>query len=125
MDERLPEEIEWYLSRFITLIQACQDERFRASWYSTRVVTAEKGRVYWKIWIDDLDPGSMQRRIFGFVRIKDGAIFMAADFRKPATKGKNAIRGYIWEEHPENHFTWTGIVYDQFFRFCENRWDNP
>ena len=85
-------------------------------------VRAEKGRVYWKIFVDthelatgfDLDytKDIIRSNIFGFVRRKDGAILRAANMKAPEVRTKNPVRGYIWEEDAGSTFTWTGINYD-------------
>ena len=112
--ERPQEEIDWHFERFIGLIQKLQDDESRLSiqadgWPHVRV---EKGRVYWKIFVDTYDEWSGQRsQIFGFVRRKDGAIFRAATLKAPETRTKSAIRGYVYDENPEEYFTRYGIIY--------------
>ena len=117
MEERPQEEIEWHFERFIELIQKCQDEHCenrRWKYPLKRSVRVEKGRVYWAIWTDeeftDDEPQTVSR-IFGFVRRKDGAIFRAATYKKPETRTKNPIRGYIWEDGAEDTFQWHGVNY--------------
>ena len=111
---RPQEEIDWHFERFIGLIQKLQDDESRLSiqadgWPHVR---AEKGRVYWKIFVDTYDEWSGQRsQIFGFVRRKDGAIFRAATYKAPETRTKSAIRGYVYDENLEEYFTKYGIVY--------------
>ena len=111
---RPQEEIDWHFERFIGLIQKMQDEESQLSiqaegWPYVRV---EKGRVYWKIFVDTQDEWSGRRsRIFGFVRRKDGAIFRAATYKAPETRTKSAIRGYVYDENLEEYFTKYGIVY--------------
>ena len=116
MEVRTQEEIEWYMERFTTLIQECQDndcdDRAHAPWRHVRV---EKGRKYWKILIDETDRDDHRftsMRVFGFVRRKDGAILRAASFKAPETRTKNPVRGYVWEETAGSTFTWTGVSYD-------------
>lgn len=75
-------------------------------------VRVEKGRVYWKIFVDTYDARSGQTsNIFGFVRQKDGAIFRAATYKAPETRTKTAIRGYVYDENPEEYFGKYGIIY--------------
>ena len=111
---RPQEEIDWHFERFIGLIQKMQDDESQLSiqaegWPYVRV---EKGRVYWKIFVDTQDEWSGRRsRIFGFVRRKDGAIFRAATYKAPETRTKSAIRGYVYDENLEEYFTKYGIVY--------------
>ena len=97
VEERTPEELEWYMERFTTLIQKCQDEhQLSLKFPKETTVRVEKGRVYWKIFVDTYDEWSGQRsQIFGFVRRKDGAIFRAATNKAPETRTKSAIRGYV------------------------------
>ena len=112
--DRPQEEIDWHFERFIGLIQKMQDEESQLSiqaegWPYVRV---EKGRVYWKIFVDTQDEWSGRRsRIFGFVRRKDGAIFRAATYKAPETRTKSAIRGYVYDDHPEEYFGKYGIIY--------------
>ena len=110
---RPQEEIDWHFNRFIGLIQKMQDDEDRLSVRDERKqVRIEKGRVYWKIFVDTYDEWSGQRsQIFGFVRRKDGAIFRAATYKAPETRTKSAIRGYVYDENPEEYFTRYGIIY--------------
>jgi len=120
--ERLPEEIEWYFERFIETIKRTQEVRTELSPMNYRyTVRVEKGRVYWRILIDqyDLIPWSdedlaedpYRTLIFGFVRRKDGAILRAATFKAPETRTKTAVRGYVYDENVEDYFTDHGITY--------------
>ena len=110
---RPQEEIDWHFQRFIGLIQKDQDEQNDWAVTDERLtVRCEKGRVYWKIWIDRYDRwSSHSSRIFGFVRRKDGAIFRPATYKAPETRTKSAVRGYVYDDHPQNYFTQFGIVY--------------
>jgi hypothetical protein len=120
--ERLPEEIEWHFDRFLDLIQDRQDRRSDLSPLKIRYKSrAQKGRVYWKIFIDeeelatgfdiDYPVAITASKIFGFVRRKDGAIFRAATYKAPETRTKTAIRGYIFDDNPREYFSDYGIVY--------------
>jgi len=112
--DRPQEEIDWHFERFIGLIQKMQDDASQLSiqaegWPHVRV---EKGRVYWKIFVDKFDEWSGRTsKIFGFVRRKDGAIFRAATLKAPETRTKTAIRGYVYDDHPEEYFGKYGIIY--------------
>ena len=114
--ERTPEELEWYMEHFASLIQICIDEHSSRLQYPYDVeIIVKKGRKYWKIMVDEAWPRDNRRnrtRIFGFVRREDGAIFRAANLKAPETRTKNPIRGYIWEETAGSTFSWTGINYD-------------
>ena len=116
MEERTQEELEWYMGRFTTLIQECQDNDCDDRAFAPiREVRVEKGRKYWKIMIDEIERDDRRLtsvRVFGFVRRQDGAIFRAASFKAPETRTKNPIRGYVWEETAGSTFTWTGVSYD-------------
>ena len=110
---RPQEEIDWHFERFIGLIQKMQDDLDQLSVRDERKqVRVQKGRVYWKIFVDTHDEWSGPRsQIFGFVRRKDGAIFRAATYKAPETRTKTAIRGYVYDEYPEEYFTQYGIIY--------------
>ena len=112
--ERAQEEIDWHFERFVGLIQKMQDDLDQLSVREERKqVRVEKGRVYWKIFVDSHDEWSGPRSlIFGFVRRKDGAILRAANMKAPETRTKNPVRGYIWDEDAGDTFSWTGISYD-------------
>ena len=113
MEERTKEEIEWYFGRFIKLIQNTIDNKEALAIHrKEKSVRIQKGRVYWKIFVDENTTWlGHSTSIFGFVRRKDGAIFRAATFKAPETRTKSAVRGYVYDEHPENYFTEFGIVY--------------
>ena len=120
--ERPQEEIDWYFERFTELIQRHQTIRADLSTMKIQYqVRTQKGRVYWKIFVDtyelatgfdhDYPDGLIRTKIFGFVRRKDGAIFRAATYKAPETRTKTAIRGYISDDNPREYFTDYGIVY--------------
>jgi hypothetical protein len=110
---RPQEEIDWHFQRFVGLIQKMQDKQNDWAITDERLtVRSEKGRVYWKIWIDKYDRwSSHSSTIFGFVRRKDGAIFRPATYKAPETRTKSAVRGYVYDDHPEEYFTKYGIIY--------------
>jgi hypothetical protein len=77
------------------------------------ILTKKKGRVYWKLILESRgDFGGSSSTVYGFVRRSDGAIFKAADWKKPETRTKSAIRGFVTEEYPEDYFTGYGVIYD-------------
>jgi len=77
------------------------------------LLTKKKGRVYWKLILENRnDFGGSSSTVYGFVRRADGAVFRAADWKKPETRTKRAIRGYVTDEFPEDYFTAYGVVYD-------------
>ena len=112
--DRPQEEIDWHFERFIGIIQKMQDtgDRSPVAGLDWKQVRVEKGRVYWKIFVDKYDEWSGRTsKIFGFVRRKDGAIFRAATLKAPETRTKTAIRGYVYDDHPEEYFGKYGIIY--------------
>ena len=122
MEERTQEELEWYMERFAVLIQICLDEHRKTLKYPYDAeVIVNKGRKYWKIMVEEDHSrdyphfkgklSDQRTRIFGFVRRKDGAIFRAATLKAPETRTKSAIRGYVYDDHPEEYFGKYGIIY--------------
>ena len=113
MEERTKEEIEWHFNRFIDVIRDYLNQERQLDLNQDEIVVrVDKGRVYWKIWVDNLSGwGMCNSHVFGFVRKKDGAILRPADRNKPETRTKSAIRGYVYDEHLTNYFTRYGIVY--------------
>jgi|TARA_R110000851_G_scaffold332985_1_gene510696 hypothetical protein len=112
--DRPQEEIDWHFERFIGIIQKMQDtgDRSPVAGLDWKQVRVEKGRVYWKIFVDKYDEWSGRTsKIFGFVRRKDGAIFRAATLKAPETRTKTAIRGYVYDDHPEEYCGKYGIIY--------------
>jgi hypothetical protein len=112
--DRPQEEIDWHFERFVGIIQKMQDtgDRSPVAGLDWKQVRVEKGRVYWKIFVDKYDEWSGRTsKIFGFVRRKDGAIFRAATLKAPETRTKSAIRGYVYDDHPEEYCGKYGIIY--------------
>lgn len=95
----ITEEIE---ARFETFVHGVNHkvathhlERF-PSLPPEHIVVSPKGRTYWKLIKEKKEnPSSGQRFVYGFVRKEDGAIFKAAGWNAPFTKGPTAIRGYV------------------------------
>ena len=106
-----PMEIEHKFGEFVENVKALV-----ANHYETHLPTLDPdeigvlpGRVYWKI---------VRRRasgvggsVYGFVRKADGAIFKAATWKAPYTKGASAIRGYVTDDWAMDAATEYGIVY--------------
>lgn len=77
------------------------------------------GNVYWKMVkvteehpLDGLDYiPSRSEYVYGFVRKSDGAIFKAASFKAPYTKGPSAVRGYVTDEWAASTLTPHGVIY--------------
>lgn len=77
------------------------------------ILTKKKGRVYWKLILESRnDFGGHSSTVYGFVRKSDGAIFRPATWKKPETRTRNAIKGFVTEEFPEDYFTAFGVLYD-------------
>ena len=112
----ITEEIE---ARFETFVEGVNEKV--AKHYAERfptldpehIVVSPNGRTYWKLIKEKKEnPASGQRFVYGFVRKADGAIFKAAGWNAPFTKGPTAIRGYVTDESngldaATNH----GIIY--------------
>tara|TARA_Y100001973_G_scaffold106477_1_gene184647 strand:+ start:7459 stop:7836 length:378 start_codon:yes stop_codon:yes gene_type:complete len=77
------------------------------------VVVSPNGRTYWKLIKEKKEnPETGQRFVYGFVRKADGAIFKAAGWNAPFTKGPTAIRGYVTDAgNGLDAATIHGIVY--------------
>ena len=58
-------------------------------------ITVHPGRVYWKVVREEGEDLGINCSVYGFVRKSDGAIFKAATWKAPYTKGNSAIRGYV------------------------------
>lgn len=77
------------------------------------LLAKKKGRVYWKLTLESRnDFGGSSSTVYGFVRKSDGAIFRPATWKKPETRTKNALKGFVTEEFPEDYFTAFGVIYD-------------
>ena len=76
------------------------------------LLVMKPGRKYWKLVLENRgDFGGSSSTVYGFIRKHDGAIFRPATWRKPETRTKTAIRGYITDEFSEDYFTAGGVVY--------------
>jgi len=83
------------------------------------VVEVRPGKVYWKLVkvtgespLDGLGYYPSQKEyVYGFVRKSDGAIFKAASYKAPYTKGPSAIRGYVTDEWATSTLTPHGVIY--------------
>tara|TARA_R100000005_G_C4993993_1_gene200977 strand:- start:1983 stop:2336 length:354 start_codon:yes stop_codon:yes gene_type:complete len=110
------EEIEMAFEHF-----AAEAQRIVSEYMDTHFPTLPKehievddnGHVYWKLFkVSEPDHrGSVSRSIYAFVRKNDGAIFKAASYRAPYTKGKSAIRGYVTDEWASSLITAHGVIY--------------
>jgi hypothetical protein len=107
----LPEEIEAKFEQFVEGVKAKVAEHYETQYPTLtpdKIDVITRGSVYWKL-VKNRDNG--QCSVYGFVRKADGAIFKAANWKAPFTKGPTAIRGYVTDEFPLDATTPYGIVY--------------
>ena len=106
------EEIELAFEYFVETVREMYNEYMDKNFPSLGRddIRVSEGSVYWKIVKED-ETGSSS--VYGFVRKSDGAVFKAASWRAPYTKGKSAIRGYVTDEWIRHLITPHGIVYAQ------------
>ena len=106
------DEIELAFEYFVETVRNLCDEYMDKNFpslgrYDIRV---SEGSVYWKVIKEDK---SGHASVYGFVRKSDGAVFKAASWKAPYTKGKSAVRGYVTDEWVGHFITPHGIVYAQ------------
>ena len=97
MTERSEIEIEYAFETFVEKVQAKISKHF-ADNYPNLVpptIAVHPGRVYWKVVREEARFGGISCSVYGFVRKSDGAIFKAASYKAPYTKGATAIRGNV------------------------------
>ena len=110
------EEIELAFEYFATEAQRIVSE-YMDTYFPTlpkeHIEVNDNGHVYWKLTrVSDSGPhNSASRTVYAFVRKRDGAIFKAAAYRAPYTKGKSAIRGYVTDEWASSLITAHGVIY--------------
>ncbi len=96
MTEFTPEEIKFafesFMAKSITLVNEYYTKEYPLIDWQPKL-EALSGRAYWKILKGTDVPEAWT--VWGFVRKSDGAIFMAASWKSPRTKGPSAIRGYV------------------------------
>jgi hypothetical protein len=92
-----PEEIHFAFQSFVEKSDALVSEYYKSEFANleTPCLCVVDGRVYWRILKGHNTVNGGSWEAWGFVRKSDGAIFMAASWSKPNTKGKSAIRGYV------------------------------
>ena len=99
MTEHSEIEIEYAFETFVGKIQEKINQHFADNYANLKppIITVHPGRVYWKVVKEDPPEygGSGQCSVYGFVRRSDGAIFKAATWKAPYTKGDKAIRGNV------------------------------
>lgn len=110
----IAEEIE---ARFETFVEGVNEKvaNYYAKNYPTlppeHVTVAAGGRTYWKL-VKERKDGKGQKFVYGFVRKQDGAIFKAASWAAPFTKGPTAVRGYVTDlSNGMDAATTHGIIY--------------
>lgn len=78
------------------------------------ILVKKRGRIYWKLILESRsDFGGYSGTVYAFIRKSDGAIFRPATWKKPETRTKKPIRGYITDEFPEDCFAPHGVVYNE------------
>ena len=115
------EDIELAFEHFVISAQSIIDEYMtsRFPMLPQPMVEVRPGKVYWKMVqvtedhpLDGLDYLPSQKEyVYGFVRKSDGAIFKAASFKAPYTKGPSAVRGYVTDEWAASTLTPHGVIY--------------
>ena len=99
LEKRSPQEIEYAFETFVENCQQMVNKHFAKNYANLTPpeIGVHPGRTYWKIVKQDPEEhgGGRQCSVYGFVRKSDGAIFKAASYKAPYTKGGSAIRGYV------------------------------
>ena len=99
LEKRSPQEIEYAFETFVENVQQLVNEHFAKNYSNLAPpeIAVHPGRAYWKVVKQDAEEyaGGRQCSVYGFVRKSDGAIFKAATWKAPYTKGGSAIRGYV------------------------------
>jgi hypothetical protein len=90
-------EIEYAFETFVEKIQVKIDEHFTQQYVNLKPphIAVYPGRIYWKIVREEGEDLGTNCSVYGFVRKSDGAIFKAATWKAPYTKGNSAIRGNV------------------------------
>jgi hypothetical protein len=97
LEKRSPQEIEYAFETFVENVQQMVNEHFAKN-YTNLVppeIAVHPGRIYWKVVKEDMQEYGVSCSVYGFVRKSDGAIFKAATYKAPYTRGGSAIRGYV------------------------------
>ena len=108
-EEEIRYAFEHFMSEANDLVKSYMIKNF--STLPEETIEVKEGSVYWKI--IKVTSNSRSRSVYGFVRKSDGAIFKAATWSAPYTKGKSAIRGYVTDEFAKSTLTPYGIIYAQ------------
>jgi hypothetical protein len=109
------EEIEMAFKYFVLRAKEICDEYMEENFPSLSKynLAVDEGSKYWKIVQEGTGRERGRRSVYGFVRKSDGAIFRAASFRAPQTKGKNAVRALVTDEWATGVLTPHGIAYSE------------
>ena len=97
MTEHSEIEIEYAFETFLQKVQAKVNDYYAANYsmLTPPTITVHPGRVYWKVVKEEGEGLGINCSVYGFVRKSDGAIFKAATWKAPNTKGASAIRGNV------------------------------
>ena len=112
-DEYTEEEIQYAFRSFVTkagvLVEEYYDDQYPR--LDKPLIDVMPGRTYWKI-VKGSDENGWS--VYGFVRKSDGAIFKAASWKQPFTKGPSAVRGYVTDmSNGMDSITPYGVKYAQ------------
>ncbi len=90
-------EIEYAFETFVEKIQEKVNKYYAMQYQNLKppTIAVYPGRVYWKIVKEEGESLGTNCSVYGFVRKADGAIFKAATWKSPYTKGDSAIRGNV------------------------------
>jgi len=109
---QLQSKVDAWVQKLMLPKQMVVGKTFLQDSSSPTLEIEKRGRKYWKIVkIDSNDFGGCSKTVYAFVRKSDGAVLKAADWSKPETRTKSAIRGYITDEWVLDYFTPFGVVY--------------
>ena len=97
MTEHSEIEIEYAFETFLQKVQTKVNDYYAANYSNLTppTITVHPGRVYWKVVKEEGEGLGINCSVYGFVRKSDGAIFKAANWKAPNTKGPSAIRGNV------------------------------
>jgi hypothetical protein len=99
------EKFEKFLRHVTAVVNAYYGEHFPKQ---TPTIEYEEGSVYWRIVSRDNPDYGTSRKVYGFVRKSDGAIFKAAGWKAPAVK--SGVRGTL-DNYPDELLGGHGIAY--------------
>ena len=112
----ITEEIEAKFETFVEGVKAKIANHYETQFPNLtpqEIKVIRRGSVYWKL-VKETPGQKYGTSVYGFVRKADGAIFKAATWKAPFTKGPTAIRGYVTDtSNGLDATTEYGIVYAQ------------